>query len=78
MPKPLSATMAICLAETMEQGGKLVRFADGYWTWQGLNSDSINRFRDATVHALVSRGEIEFTNWRGNHPIAAQVKARAP
>lgn len=77
----LSATMAICMAETMEQGGKLIRHAGGYWSWpncpRGHDGLPVTRFGTKTVEALVARKEMTYVEWRdgriGRFPIAAQV-----
>lgn len=81
MPRPLTKPMAQCLALTIEHGGKLVYFAGGFWSWlhceKNGNGNPITRFRWVTVEALVQRGEMDFTNWHKNYPIAAQVKVQS-
>lgn len=82
-PKPLSATMAIALAEALEHGGKLIRHVGGYWSWPGCpkhahNGNPEEYFGTSTVQALVDRGEMEFVEWKagrgGEFPIAVVVK----
>lgn len=33
--RPMTATMAVTLAEIMDKGGKLIRRQGGYWTVEG-------------------------------------------
>lgn len=77
----LSATMAICMAETVEHGGKLIRHAGGYWSWpncpRGSDGLPFTHFGTKTVEALVARKQMAYVEWRegriGRFPIAAQV-----
>lgn len=83
--KPLSATMAIALAETIEHGGCLVRHIGGYWTYPGCTRDRGGYLEwhigASTVDALVSRGELEYSEWKNSRnrrfPIAARTIAAA-
>jgi hypothetical protein len=83
-PKPLSVTMAIAIGAVIEHGGKLIRHPGGYWSWPGCprrQHDGVPEayFGSLTVHALVERGELEYTEWRDGRdkrfPIAAAVPA---
>jgi hypothetical protein len=83
--KPLSATMAEALGETVRLGGELIRLQGGYWTYP--NCPRSNGFPDwyagaSTIQALVDRGEMEFTEWRdgrhGRFPIRVKATPRGP
>lgn len=81
--KPLSLTMAVSLAETIDRGGKLVRHQGGYWTVPGAVRSGTQGHpfefwvNASTIDALVDRGELRFTEWkvgRGTRfPVAAEV-----
>jgi hypothetical protein len=84
--KPLSATMAACMVETIDHGGRLVRHVGGYWSWPGCpkrQNDGLPEtyFGTTTIEALVARGELEYIKWRdgrnGRFPVAAAVKGEA-
>jgi hypothetical protein len=85
--KPLSATMAIALAESIEHGGALVRHAGGYWSFPGCPRGPNNGVPEwnvgtSTVEALVARGQLYYSQWRRGRagrrfPIAAAVTPRA-
>lgn len=78
MTTKITATMAAALAMAHEHGGKLVRHAGGYWTWEGCPRDC-GRFLDwvgtPTVEGLVKRGRLEYSEFRdgshGRFPVAA-------
>jgi hypothetical protein len=78
--KPLSATMAAALGETIERGGKLVRYVGGYWSTAGIERNAgvpIWYVGASTVQALERRGRLRYTDWqegrRGRFPIGAEV-----
>lgn len=80
--KSITATMAVCLAETIEHGGKLVRHQGGYWSWPGgprRAHDGVPEeyFGTTTVEALVARKRMEWAEWKegrgGRFPIVAVV-----
>lgn len=86
MTKPLSATMAIALADTIDHGGKLIRHVGGYWSWPNCpkrQHDGVPEeyFGTSTVEALVARGAFEYVEWKdgrnGKFPIAVAVKKSA-
>lgn len=81
--KPLSATMAVTLAEITLRGGKIVRHQGGYWTEPGATPRAVigHPFDwwagTRTIEALVRRGELEYTEWKdgrgGRFPVAADL-----
>ena len=82
MAKPLSATMAIALAEALDHGGKLVRHAGGFWTYPNCPRYPHNGYPEwyigaSTIKALVARGELVYTEWKQgrnhNFPIATGI-----
>ena len=82
MAKPLSATMVCALDDIQEHGGEIVRYQGGYWSWRDVARrphDGVPEFSYGTntIHALVTRGELEYSEWkenrRGKFPIAARV-----
>lgn len=84
MPRPLTKPMAECLALTIEHGGKLIRHPGGHWSWPECPrycGFPTTDFGSTTVTALVTRGELEYSEWatgrNGSFPIAAQVKKAA-
>lgn len=89
MSRPLTASLAIALADTIDRGGKLVRHQGGIWTEPGAVKTSRNKKKlfawglsDKTVNALVGRRELRFTLIRESKrqhgtlltPIAAEVR----
>jgi hypothetical protein len=80
--KALSATMAVAIADTLERGGKLVRYQGGYWSVPGImwnGSAPVWYIGTSTVEALRTRGYLTYTEYqqgrRGDFPIAAEVHA---
>lgn len=59
--------MAIALAETVERGGKLVRYAGGYWTVAGTPYNGQHPawyIGASTIQALERRGHVTYTQWQ--------------
>lgn len=79
----ISATMAEALATAHEHGGMLERRAGGFWTYPKCpcserRSDVPTWYVAAgTVQALVTRGELEYTQHRetgwGKFPVIASI-----
>jgi len=84
----ISATMAIALDTALENGGRLVRHAGGYWAPAGAPRDHnglpVERFGTTTVAGLVARGRMEFSQWRETrrsegrrrHPLRFPIEAK--
>lgn len=75
--KSLTGPMQACLAFSHAQGGSIHRHPGGYW---GAVAFKIyESFGTSTVEALVTRGELEYTEWQdgrnGRFPIRATVKS---
>ena len=85
MSGPLTATMVAAVDFATENDG-LVRMQGGFWTkrgagWNGGAPDA-EHFGTSTIQGCVSRGALEYTEWRdgrtGRFPIAAAVPAGDP
>lgn len=80
--KPMSAAMAYAMMLVHEHGGRLERLTGGFWTYPSAprrGADKLPEWyaADATIEGLVARGELEFTQFRGDYPIAAALPAAA-
>lgn len=80
----ITATMAAALAMAHAHGGRLVRHAGGFWSYQDCprlshNGLAAEHFGDGTINGLVSRRRMRFSAWRkrsrnhGEFPIAAEL-----
>ena len=78
--KPITATMAACLAYAHDHDGILHRYEGGRWAKRGWSGCS-EKFNASTVQGLVDRGEMEYTEWKaGTHapfPIVAKMTKKA-
>lgn len=83
MKPEISATMAACLDFAAEHGGKLVRHSGGYWTSQDCprtRGVPDRYFGEPTVEALVLRGRLRYSDFRGrrNSPFPVEAEVIAP
>ena len=84
MGKPLSPTMTECLAYIRDGGGEIERFPGGFWATPGEHpwpGHSVRQhYGTTTVQALITRGKLEYTEWKqnqtGRFPIRAMLAAR--
>lgn len=77
MSKPITATMAACMAYAHEHGGTIHRYEGGRWAKPGWSWNG-EKFNASTVQGLVDRGEMEYSEWkqgkRSRFPIKATIK----
>lgn len=82
----ISALMAAALEMAQAHGGKLVRSAGGYWSWEGCprqkhNGLPVEYFGMRTIHGLVTRRRFRYSEWREGRekrfPIAVQMVEEA-
>ncbi len=70
----LSKTMRALLAWIADHGGEIYRFPGGYWTASPFRSE--RNWGTTSIEALVSRGLLEYTEWRESRACRFPVKAR--
>ena len=74
----LSETMQTCVNWMLMHGDSIHRHPGGFWWEQDPASNYRSGFGTATVHALVSRGVAQYTEWQdgrnGRFPIKATLK----
>jgi hypothetical protein len=79
---PRSTAMAICLAQTIEHGGRLIHHRGGCWTWPDCpraphSGIPETYFGAATIQALVTLGRMAYVEWEegksGRFPIVAAI-----
>lgn len=79
MNKLLSQTMISTLSWIEANGGHVFRHPGGFWTpyktFKGYGQEASSGTK--TIHALVSRGYLEYDEWKegreGRFPISAKV-----
>lgn len=75
----LSQTMRALLDCIAEHGGEIERFPGGYWTVAKTVAQfgAQRTWGTTSIEALVSRGMLEYTEWKenraGRFPVAARI-----
>lgn len=72
----LTRTMQTALAFANKHGGKLERYPGGFWMEpKHTGSTAKQWFGTSTVHALVTRGVMEYTAWQEGRNFKFPVEA---
>lgn len=78
MNTELSPMMQELVAFMRENAGMVIRHPGGFWGRSGLSGYVGKTYGTSSVHALVTRGVAEYSEWqdgrRGRFPVAAKLK----
>lgn len=71
----LSLKMQNCMKQIADGDGTITRYPGGFWYPAGNGKPS---YGTTTVEALVTRGRLEYSEWKQSHGRQFPIKARMP